>query len=120
MMMTISQVHMLPLWAGYAFIGALSLTLATALLSGSLAWRDLFRAGPGEPQHASHYLVVFGTLWLAARFLSALLTQPGDVRAAVQIFDGFDAKDAVGTSSALFLLAKVTNGQILSLFRNGQ
>lgn len=110
----------LTLGAGYAFLGAFVLTLLYAFLNKPIAWRDMFSESPGEPQHVSRYAVFLGTVWLAARFLSAVLAQPHNVGDALKIFDGFDMKDAVGTSSAAYLLAKVSNGQILSLFGKSQ
>lgn len=106
------------LWGGYLFLGILFLGIMRTLLDDSVAWGNLFNERPGEPHHLSRYVLLWGTLFLAVKFLVGILTADSiqKIQDAVQLTKGLDVEEAAGASSVAYLLAKVTNGQILTLF----
>jgi hypothetical protein len=106
------------LLAGYVFLGLLFFRVLCALLETPDALGDLFAGCAEGSHHLSRYLLTFGPMVLAVKFLGGILTGDSieDVRAAVQFSGWIDIEEVTGAFSVAYLLAKVTNGQILTLF----
>lgn len=116
-----SLVNLIPqgiLLAGYVFLGLLFVRILCALLETPDLLGNLFADRFGGTHHVSRYLLTFGPLMLAVKFLGGILTADSieEVRAAVQFSGWIDIEEATGAFSVAYLLAKVTNGQILTLF----
>jgi hypothetical protein len=113
------------IWAGYIFLSALLLCLARNIVESQSSWGDLFAERPGESHHLARYVLFFGTIILAAKFLFAVVNAESfyltdEVQQAMQLSEGFDVEALVGGYGAAYLMAKVTDGQILSLFGRRQ
>lgn len=106
------------LWAGYVFLGLLFLGVLRTLLESPIAWENLFAESQGESHHLTRYVLVFGTLALAVKFLAGVLTADSikKIEDAVQLIRGLGVEEVAGASGVAYLLAKVTNGNILTLF----
>jgi hypothetical protein len=106
------------LWAGYIYLGLLFLGILRTLLDTPYAFGDIFSESPGGSHHLARYALFFGSLVLSIKFLITILGADSaeQVNAAVEVFKKFNVGEAAGASSAAYLLAKVTNGQILTLF----
>jgi len=111
------------LWAGWTFLIAFFLVVLWNLLRTIDDWGGLFVERPGERPHLSRYLLLFGSVILALNFLvSVIRAYPAQatrqLRTAFQVMSGLDVGEtvAVGITSVAYLLARVTNGQILTLF----
>lgn len=111
---------------GKVFIVALALGIFRGCLRRGFNWGDLFREGSGDSQHPARYLLVFGTVYLAMGFFIHVLE--GDVGGATAFLNFSDGtgKEAsflpaggTGIASVAYLLAKVSNGNIFSLFGFG-
>lgn len=106
------------LWAGYIYLGLLFLGILRTLLYTPYALGDIFSESPGGSHHLARYALFFGSLALSMKFLITILGADSveQINAAVELFKKFNVGEAAGASSAAYLLAKVTNGQILTLF----
>jgi hypothetical protein len=106
------------LWSGYVFLGLLFLGVLRTLLETPIAWENLFSESQGESHHLTRYVLVFGTLALAVKFLAGVLTADSiqEIEGAVQLIRGLGIEEAAGASGLAYLMAKVTNGNILALF----
>ena len=106
------------LLAGYVFLGLLFVRVLCVLLETSGALGNLFADRTGGTHHPSRYLLTFGSLVLVVKFLGGILTADSieEIRAAVEFSGWIDIEEATGVFSVAYLLAKVTDGQILTLF----
>lgn len=106
------------LWAGYISLGLLFLGVLRALLDSPNTLGDLFAGEQKGGPHLARYVLAFGTLALAVKFLAGVLSAGSiqEIKDSVQLIGGLDVKDAAGASGLAYLLAKVTNGNILTLF----
>jgi hypothetical protein len=106
------------LLTGYIFLGLLFVSILCALLETPDALGNLFADRFGGSHHLSRYILTFGTLVLVIKFLAGILTADSieEIRAAVQFSEWIDIEEAMDAFSVAYLLAKVTNGQILTLF----
>jgi hypothetical protein len=106
------------LWAGYAYLGLLFFGILRTLLDTPYSAGDFFSERPGGKHHLARYVIFFGSLAMAVKFLVAVLRADSinEINAAFQLLEGFDVQEAAGASGVAYLLAKVTNGRILSLF----
>ncbi|MGD8256449.1 MAG: hypothetical protein PVG70_17990 [Desulfobacterales bacterium] len=116
-MMFASIINMIP-WVGYAFLGFLFLVLLRNLQIESVPWNDLFTNRRGRPNHLSRYLLLFGSLAFALKFLIAVLAadDPGEIQAAIQLFGNINIEAFTGVSGTAYLLSKITGGRILTMF----
>jgi hypothetical protein len=106
------------LWAGYAFLGLLFIGVLYTLLDSPNTLGNLFAEEEKRGHHLARYILAFGTLTLALKFLVGVLTACSiqQIKDAGQLIGGLDVKDAAGGSGVAYLLAKVTDGKILTLF----
>lgn len=112
------------LWAGYIYLGLLFLAVLRNLLDAERAWSHFFSDDLLGNRHLSRYVLFFGSLALAIKFLLGVLSASSkdfdgfmaEMEAVNQIIHGFNLDEAVGASGVAYLLSKVTNGQILTLF----
>lgn len=106
------------LLAGYIFLGLLFVRVLCALLETPDLLGNLFADRSGGSHHVSRYLLTFGPLVLAVKFLGGILTANSmeEFRSAIHFSGWIDIEEATGAFSVAYLLAKVTNGQILTLF----
>jgi hypothetical protein len=108
------------LWAGWTFIASIFLLVLWNLLQTVDDWGGLFVQRIGDPPHLSRYLLFFGSVILALRFLITVIradeqTTTAAIKEAFQLVSRLDM-GAAGISSVAYLLAKVTDGNILDLF----
>jgi hypothetical protein len=113
------------LWAGWAFIAAIFLLVLWNLLQTVDDWGGLFVQRIGDPPHLSRYLLFFGSVILSLRFLIAMIradeqTTTAAIKEAFQFLSGLDTTGVAGISSVAYLLSKVTDGKILTLFGRRQ
>lgn len=103
---------------GYGFLTLLLFIFLRALLIEQVDWGDFFSNNAGESHHLSRYVVVFGTMLFAFKFLFTVINaeNPNDITSAYQFTDSLDLNAITGGSGAAYLLGKATNGDILSLF----
>ena len=106
------------LWAGYAFLGLLFVGVLYTLLDSPNTLGNLFAQEEKGGHHLARYVLAFGALALAVKFLVGVLTASSiqEIKDAGQLIGGLDVKDAAGGSGVAYLLAKVTDGKILTLF----
>jgi hypothetical protein len=109
------------IWAGHIFLGALFLSVMVKPLGAQDSWGDFFSDNVAGSHHLARYVLFFGTLILAVRFLVAVLEADPlylaeDIKEAMQLYKRLDVEAVAGGYGAAYLLAKVTNGQILTLF----
>lgn len=106
------------LWAGYAFLGLMLIGVLRPLLDSPKMVGDLFAEEEKGGHHFARYVLAFGALALAVKFLVGVLTASSiqEIKDAGQLIGGLDVKDAAGGSGVAYLLAKVTDGKILTLF----
>jgi len=102
------------LGAGYAFLGGLLFVIMQSVFSRPTAWRNLFSEYPGGPPHVARYLLVAANLYLAIKFL--VMVFEGQSAGAVNLLEGLDLDALTGASGGAYLLSKLTNGDIFSLF----
>lgn len=116
-MMFESIINIIP-WVGYTFLGFLLLVLFRNLQIEPVPWNDLFTNRRGRPNHLSRYLLLFGSLAFALKFLIAVLAadDPAEIRAAIQLFGDINIEAFTGVSGTAYLLSKITDGKILTLF----
>ncbi|GAB6904596.1 hypothetical protein DESC_740068 [Desulfosarcina cetonica] len=117
----ITMIQSATLWAGYTTLGLFAVAVGRAFMDAEDRWGCFFTTHPGGPHHLSRYVLLFGTLILAARYLFAVIgSDPGTlaekVKAAMQVYDWLDIDTLAGGSGAAYLMAKVTDGDILKLF----
>ena len=106
------------LWAGYAFLGLLFLGVLSALFNSPKSLGDLFAKEEKRGHHLARYILAFGTLILALKFLVGVLTACSiqEIKEAAELIGRLDVQDAAGASGVVYLLAKITDGNILTLF----
>ena len=111
---------------GKTFLVAFAIGMLRACLGRGFAWGDLFRDKPGDSTHPARYLLVFGTIYLALEFLIHILKDDIIGATALLNFAGDATKEGsflpaggTGIAGAAYLLAKISNGNILSLFGFG-
>jgi hypothetical protein len=109
------------LWAGYFTLGLLFVDVAHSFMEVEDAWGDFFSDYTSGPHHMSRYILLFGTVILATRFLMAVIGAEtteieSGVKSAMQVFKWLNIETLAGGSGAAYLMSKVTEGQILSLF----
>jgi hypothetical protein len=109
------------IWAAWMFLAAMFLLVLWNLLKTIDDWGRLFVQKVGDSPHVSRYLLLFGTAILAARFLIAVIKAEDHntaktIQDAFRLVSGLDMTSAAGASSVVYLLSKVSNGQILTLF----
>jgi hypothetical protein len=118
------QIEFIPtglLWGGYLTLGLIVVGVVRALMRDEDVWGGFFSEVSNGTPHLSRYILLFGTVIVAIRFLIAVIgAEPGDmtsrVRAAMQVYDWLDIETLAGGSGAAYLMSKVTEGQILTLF----
>ena len=115
--------HTAILWAAFLTLGMLFASAARSVMGVEDVWGDLFSEYSSGPHHLSRYILFFGTVLLAIRFLMAVIgagagaTDIGSrVKEAMQVYDWLDIETLAGGSGAAYLMSKVTAGQILRLF----
>ena len=96
------------LWAGYVLPGMLLLLILYRVLEAPDMLGNLFRfeEGPEKEAHLSRYLLVFGSIFLAARFLYGVLSSDAsdpwqlarDVQDTLKFTKGLDMEEAAGAS----------------------
>ena len=93
------------LLAGYVFLGLLSLGVLHTLLETPIAWGNLFTESQGESHHLTRYVLVFGTLALAVKFLTGVLTADSiqKIEDTVQLIKGLGVEEAAGASGVAYL-----------------
>jgi len=105
------------LWAGYFTLGLLLVGVARSFMKAEDTWRDFFSDHTSGPHHLSRYVLLFGTVIMAIRFLMAVIGAESTeiesrLKEAMQVFKWLD----IETLGAAYLISKVTEGQILTLF----
>lgn len=108
-------------WAGYLTLGLIVVGVMRSLMRAEDVWGSFFSEVTDGSPHLSRYILLFGTVIVAIRFLIAVIgAEPGDmtsrVRAAMQVYEWLDIDILAGGSGAAYLMSKVTEGQILTLF----
>ena len=109
------------IWAGCLTLGLIFVVVARSLMSAEDAWGSLFSGVTEGTHHLSRYVLLFGTVIVAVRFLIAVIgAEPENVAsrvgAAMEVYDWLDIDVLAGGSGAAYLMSKVTEGQILTLF----
>jgi hypothetical protein len=112
------------LWAGYAYLGLLFFGILRTLLDTPYSAGDFFSENPGGTHHLARYVIFFGTMFLALKFLINVFRAESvdfvalkeELHGSLKLIQEFDVKEAAGASGVAYLLSKVTNGQILTLF----
>jgi len=108
-------------WAGYITLGLIAVGVARSLMSAEDVWGGFFSESTNGNPHLSRYILFFGTVIVAIRFLMAVIgDEPGNmttrIEAAMQVYKWLDIETLAGGSGAAYLMSKVTEGQILTLF----
>jgi hypothetical protein len=113
--------HTAILWAAFFMLGMLFVSVARSFKEAEDVWGDLFAEYASGPHQLSRYILFFGTLLLAVRFLMAVVgASAADIESrvnkAMQVYQWLDIETIAGGSGAAYLMSKVTAGQILTLF----
>jgi len=109
------------LWGGCLTLGLIFLVVARSFMSAEDAWGSFFSEVADGTPHLSRYVLLFGTVIVAIRFLIAVIgadpcNVASRVKGAMEVYDWLDIDVLAGGSGAAYLMSKVTEGQILTLF----
>ena len=109
------------LWSGYAVIAALLALVIRNLHRTVDNWGDLFVQRMGDSPHLSRYSLLLLSIVFAARFVLAVLRSDekdmaDTIEQAFSLDFGFGMTEATGATGVAYLLSKVTDGNIFSLF----
>jgi hypothetical protein len=118
---TIESISTGILWAGYLTLGLIVVVVARSFISAEDEWGNFFSEVTDGTPHLSRYVLLFGTVIVAIRFLVAVIGAGKDnmaerVDAAMRVYEWLDIDILAGGSGAAYLMSKVTDGRILTLF----
>jgi hypothetical protein len=103
------------IWAGYGVLAGMAINLVKGC-ANRVNWADLFSQTPGGEPLVARYLFFFANLSLAGLFLGSALFKNQGFTEAGKFLTGLNLDQAAGLSSTVYLLSKVSGGDIMSLF----
>jgi hypothetical protein len=103
------------IWAGYGVVAGLAINLFKGC-ANRVNWADLFSQTPGGEPLMARYVFFFVNLFLAGLFLGSALLKGQGLTDTLKLISGLNLDQAAGLTSTVYLLSKVSGGDILSLF----